>query len=180
MMADPRSLGGASVVIPWPARMPVVAVAADSRGQDARHRTETENSMSTRTQSQTAFDTVSRAPADASQRGRARTIGLWVLQVVLAVEFGLAGLMKLAGTSQMVDMFDDIGVGQWFRVVVGVLEVAGAIGVLVPRLAWLAALGLAGVMAGAVVTTVFVLDANPAVPAVLLVVAALVARARRP
>lgn len=134
--------------------------------------------MSTQAQSQTAFDTVGRAPVDASTRGRARTIGLWVLQVVLAVEFGMAGLMKLAGTSQMVEMFDDIGVGQWFRFVVGALEVAGAVGVLIPRLAWLAALGLAGVMAGAVVTTVFVLDANPVVPAVLLVVCALFARAR--
>jgi uncharacterized membrane protein YphA (DoxX/SURF4 family) len=134
--------------------------------------------MSTRTQSQTGLDTFGRTRSSASKRGRATTIGLWVLQVVLAAEFAMAGLMKLAGSSPMVDMFDDIGAGQWFRFVVGALEVAGAIGVLIPRLAWLAALGLAGVMAGAVVTTVFVLDANPALPAALLVVAALVARAR--
>lgn len=135
--------------------------------------------MSHQTQSLAAPRTFGH-PTEASTRGRVRTIGLWVLQVVLAVEFGLAGLMKLTGASAMVEMFDDIGVGQWFRVVVGVLEIAGAVGVLIPRLAWLAALGLAGVMVGAVVTTVFVLDANPAVPAVLLVVCALVARARRP
>jgi uncharacterized membrane protein YphA (DoxX/SURF4 family) len=80
----------------------------------------------------------------------------------------------------MVDLFADIGIGQWFRIVVGALELAGAIGVLVPRLAWLAALGLAGVMAGAVVTNVAVIGENPTLPAVLLVVSVLISRARWP
>jgi putative oxidoreductase len=41
----------------------------------------------------------------------------------------------------MVEMFANIGIGQWFRYVVGALEVAGAAGVLVPRVSGLAALG---------------------------------------
>ena len=44
-----------------------------------------------------------------------------------------------------------IGIGQWFRYLVGVLEIAGAVGVLIPRLSGLAALGLMCLMAGATV-----------------------------
>ncbi|TDO44937.1 DoxX-like protein [Kribbella sp. VKM Ac-2527] len=109
---------------------------------------------------------------------RPATVGLWVVQVLLA-EFVSAGLMKLSGSAVMVEMFAEIGIGQWFRYLVGALEVAGAIGVLVPRLSGLAALGLAGVMVGAVVTTVFVLGASPAVPFGFLLLAGLVAWARR-
>ncbi len=54
-------------------------------------------------------------------------------------------------------MFTQIGAGQWLRYLVGGLELAGAIGLLIPRLAALAALGLAGVMIGAVITQVLVL-----------------------
>ncbi len=76
-------------------------------------------------------------------------------------------------------MFADIGAGQWFRYLVGGLELAGAIGLLIPRLAGLAALGLAALMVGATVTNVFVLDANPALPLGLMLVAGVVAWARR-
>jgi putative oxidoreductase len=155
--------------------MPLAGVATDSRVTTS-HRTE--NTMSQQAQAPTHG--VSHTPLDAPARRRARTIGLWVLQIVLAVQFASAGAMKLAGSQVMVDLFADIGIGQWFRLVVGALEFAGAIGLLIPRLAWLAALGLSGVMAGAVVTNVAVIGENPALPAVLLVVAALIARARRP
>ena len=37
----------------------------------------------------------------------------------------------------MVEMFATIGIGQWFRYVVGVLELAGAARVLLPRLSGL-------------------------------------------
>ena len=87
--------------------------------------------------------------------------------------------MKLSGSPVMVDMFAEIGAGQWFRYLVGALEVAGAIGLLVPRLCGLAALGLVGLMTGAVVTNVFVLDESPAMAAAFLLVAALVAWFRR-
>ena len=88
--------------------------------------------------------------------------------------------MKLSGSPVMVDMFAEIGAGQWFRYLVGTLELAGAIGLLVPRLCGLAALGLAGVMAGAIVTNVFVLGESPVLPLGYLLVAGLVAWLRRP
>jgi putative oxidoreductase len=58
------------------------------------------------------------------------------------------------------------------RYLVGVLELAGAIGLLMSRLAGLAALGLVALMVGAVVTQVFVLDSAvmATTPAILGVV----------
>ena len=79
----------------------------------------------------------------------------------------------------MVSMFDLIGAGQWLRYVVGALEVAGAVGVLVPRLSALAAAGLALLMIGATITNLTVLEASPSSPLVLLVLAALVVWADR-
>lgn len=115
-------------------------------------------------------------------RARWRTAGTviqWTLQFALAVVFTGAGLAKLAGDSAMVEMFADIGTGQWLRFVVGGLELAGGLGLLVPLLAGRAALGLAAVMVGAAVTNLIVLDASPALPLVLLLSAAAVAWVRR-
>src|SRR4051812_20129834 len=89
-------------------------------------------------------------------RPRALTVTLWILQVLLAISFVFAGAQKLAGTQVMVDMFDTIGAGQWLRYAIGLVEVAGGIGLLIPRLSGLAALGLVGLMLGATVTNVLV------------------------
>lgn len=57
-------------------------------------------------------------------------------------------------------MFATIGVCQWFRYLVGALEIASAVGVLVPRLSGLAALGLVCLMAGATMINLFVSDSS--------------------
>uniref|UniRef100_UPI00211D5EFF DoxX family protein n=1 Tax=Streptomyces sp. t99 TaxID=1828172 RepID=UPI00211D5EFF len=54
--------------------------------------------------------------------------------------------------------FDAIGWGGWLMYLTGVLELAGAVGLLVPRMVALAALGLVGVMLGAEVFTWVFLD----------------------
>ena len=59
----------------------------------------------------------------AAGRGRALTIALWILQIILALQFVMAGLAKLFGDQAMVEMFATIGIGQWFRYAVGALEV---------------------------------------------------------
>lgn len=105
----------------------------------------------------------------------ALTVATWVGRALLALVFLGAGASKLAGDPTMVGMFDQIGSGQWLRYLVGALEVAGAVGVLVPRLSALAATGLTLLMAGAVVTNLTVLDAAPWSPLVLIVVSGLVA-----
>ncbi|TDC88791.1 DoxX family protein [Saccharopolyspora aridisoli] len=112
---------------------------------------------------------------------RAANTGLWVLQVLLAAFFVFASVPKLLGDPMAVQMFDLIGFGQWFRYLTGSVELLGAIGLLVPRLCGLAALGLALVMVGAALAQVFPLGA-PAValsPLVLCVVLVLLAWARR-
>lgn len=115
----------------------------------------------------------------AKTKVRPGTVVLWIAQVFLAVEFVSAGIMKLAGNEQMVEMFTEVGAGQWLRYVVGTLELAGALGLLIPRLCGLAALGLTALMAGAVVTSVFVLGVSPVVPLAILLVAGAVAWFRR-
>ncbi|WP_019632388.1 DoxX family protein [Actinomadura atramentaria] len=121
--------------------------------------------------------TATAAPAVRSTRRRA----LWVFQILAAVFLLVASAApKFAGQKDAVDTFNEIGWGQWFRYVTGAVEAAGAIGLLVPRLAGAAALGLIGLMAGAVVTQLTVLEPAWALfPAVLAVGFALVARDRR-
>ena len=62
-----------------------------------------------------------------------RRIGAWTLQGILAAAFLAAGFAKLAGVPFMVDLFAQIGIGQWFRVVTGVVEVTGAVALLDSR-----------------------------------------------
>ncbi|TDC91297.1 DoxX family protein [Saccharopolyspora aridisoli] len=88
----------------------------------------------------------------ARRGGRVGNVVLWALQVLLAAVFVMAAVPKFLGDPTMVATFEAVGVGQWLRHITGACEIAGAIGLLVPRLTGLAALGLVGVMIGATVT----------------------------
>lgn len=70
----------------------------------------------------------------------------WGLRIIAAAVFLAAGSAKLAGVPMMVGIFDQIGIGQWFRVVTGLVEVAGAIALLVPASAAFGGLLLAVTM----------------------------------
>jgi putative oxidoreductase len=90
--------------------------------------------------------------------GLVLNIVLWVAQLAVAAYVGiLHAVPKLLGSGSQPAMFDAIGLGQWFRYFVGVLELAGSIGLLIPGLAGLAAIGLAGLMVGATFTNLFVI-----------------------
>ena len=65
------------------------------------------------------------------------------MQVLLAAFFLFASVPNLAGSHSEIHMFVQIGTGQWLRYFVGAAELAGAVGLLVPRLAAPAAAGLA-------------------------------------
>ena len=108
-----------------------------------------------------------------------RNITLWLLTIVSAAMFLLAGVLKLAGVQMEVDMFATIGIGQWFRYVTGLLEVGGAVGLFVPAVANYAALLLATVMLGAITTHLFIIGGNPLVPILLLAATATIAWLRR-
>ena len=106
---------------------------------------------------------------------RVQTITLWILQVIVALAFFAAGGSKLTGAEQMVGMFDKIGLGQWFRYVTGLLEVAGAIGLFIPRYAFYAAGSLMLVMAGAIFAHLTILGGSPLAPIVLFFLSSAIA-----
>jgi putative oxidoreductase len=119
-------------------------------------------------------------------RPRRRTsILLWAAQIPLAALFVSVAVPKLTGSHQAVQEFGLIGAGQWLRHFVGTAELAGAIGLLMPWLAGLAAAGLAADMAGATIINATVLrnttfGVNVWMTAVLCAVFVLLAYARRP
>jgi len=121
--------------------------------------------------------TTNTLPADS---GKVRTIALWILSGLVAMAFFGAGGAKLAGAAAMVELFDKVGRGQWFRYFTGLLEVAGGIGLLIPRYAFYAASLLAVVMVGAIIAHLTILGTSPAVPVVLLVLSGTIAWLRKP
>jgi putative oxidoreductase len=108
-----------------------------------------------------------------------RRIGAWTLQGILATAFLAAGAAKLAGVPYMVDLFEQVGVGQWFRLATGVVEITGAVALVFPGLASIGALWLGVTMVFAVATHVFVLHTSPAPAIVLALLNALVVYLRR-
>ena len=113
------------------------------------------------------------------RRSRTGLIAVWGLQIGLATLFLFAGGSKLAGAPAMVALFDAIGIGQWFRYVTGLIEVASAIVLLIPALAAFAALLLASTMVGAIATHLFIVGGSPALPGLLLLGLLAVAWGRR-
>jgi len=81
-----------------------------------------------------------------------KAVGIWVLAAILAAFFLLAGGLKLRGAPSQVDNFAHWGYAGWFLYVIGAVEAAGAMGLLVPRLAGFAAMLLGGTMLGAALT----------------------------
>jgi uncharacterized membrane protein YphA (DoxX/SURF4 family) len=114
-------------------------------------------------------------------RPRRRTSALlWAGQILLAFVFVSAALPKLNSDPGMVHEFAQIGAGQWMRYLVGTTELAGAIGLLTPWLAGLAAAGLAAEMAGASIINAAVLHSgNVVLTLVLCAASALLAYRRR-
>ena len=75
-----------------------------------------------------------------------------VLTVVLAVVFFGSGLAKVVAAPTLVQTFSGWGLPLWTMYLVGTLEIVGAVGLWLPRVRGLAALGLVGLMLGAIVT----------------------------
>jgi putative oxidoreductase len=127
----------------------------------------------------TSIRTTATTTSSTSHRWNRRTVFLWTIQILLAAFFLIAATPKLAGQHDAVRMFGQIGAGQWLRYLVGAAELAGAIGLLIPRLAVAAALGLAADMAGATIINAAILHSGAVVMTVpLCIVFVLLARAR--
>jgi putative oxidoreductase len=112
----------------------------------------------------------------------AQNLLAWILAFLLAVVFVFAGGAKLLGAPAMVQEFAQIGIGQWFRYFTGILEVTGAIGVLIPKCRFGATLQIAMVMVGATAANIWVLHLPPlaGLTTFLLAAALTLAWLRRP
>ena len=112
--------------------------------------------------------------------GQAKSIAVWIASGLLAALFVFAGgVGKLyGGVAEPVAHF---GYPVAFMYFIGACEVAGAIGLLIPRLASLAACGLSILMAGAAVSHLVAGDgiARAAFPAGVLVLLVGIAIVRR-
>jgi uncharacterized membrane protein YphA (DoxX/SURF4 family) len=115
-----------------------------------------------------------------TRRSRARRWILLALQVLLALLYVASGLGKVTLEATVVTGFAAMGIGPGLTVTIGVLELLGAVGLLVPRVAGLAATAFVALMVGAVVITAATLGVGMILaPALVLVLVAVVAWARR-
>ncbi|MDB5083212.1 MAG: hypothetical protein JWN30_98 [Bacilli bacterium] len=102
-----------------------------------------------------------------------------IIQIILGLLFLMAGVMKFAA-KQQVEAFQKYGYPQWFRIVTGVVEVIGAVGLIVgiwnPMLATLAGLWLGVTMLGALITHIRLHDPVKVMitPIVLLILSVIV------
>lgn len=95
-------------------------------------------------------------------------IALLVTKILLTFAFVAAGAAKLFGVPMMVETFDAIGWGQWFRYLTGIIEVGASVLLWVPRRQAYGAALLGGTMVGAVLAHLVILGAASAAPAVVL------------
>ncbi|WP_328366535.1 DoxX family protein [Streptomyces sp. NBC_00457] len=117
----------------------------------------------------------------ATARGRRARIALRGLQVLLALFYVIASaLPKLIAHPTAAEGFNEMGWGSTGMYIIGALELAGGIALLIPVLQSVAALALSGLMVGAfVVTLTYFNGENAATPLILIVPLALIAWARR-
>jgi putative oxidoreductase len=119
------------------------------------------------------------AASQPSQPSLPLAIPGWILSLLLALIFLSVGSMKLMSRPIAVQEFAQVGLGQWFRYFTGILEVAGAICILVPPLSRWGAVLLSAVMSGAVVAHLTALHTPPTLPAILLIMVLAVTWLRR-
>ena len=112
--------------------------------------------------------------AAVSRRSTTVDRAFWVLQLLLATVFLIAGTTKLAGAQMHVETFEKLGVGQWLRSFTGSVEVIAAVLIIVPRTVVVGAALLAATMVAAIDTHVFLIGGSPIPALVLLVLTALV------
>ncbi|MBO1016901.1 DoxX family protein [Achromobacter sp. SD115] len=102
------------------------------------------------------------------------------LRILAAVVFLAAAAAKLSGAPEMVQAFDHIGLGQWFRIATGIVEVIGGIAVLIPATAFPGGLLLSATMVGAVLAHSFLIEGSPVPALILLLITAAIAWLHRP
>ena len=108
--------------------------------------------------------------ATVETRGRQDVLIAWILRLAVAAVFLSVGAAKFGSDPMWVKLFDQLG-GSWFRYLTGILQVTGAVLVLVPR-TFLIGIGiLACTMAGATAVWIvwFGTPGSAIIPGALLV-----------
>jgi uncharacterized membrane protein YphA (DoxX/SURF4 family) len=121
------------------------------------------------------------------RRERMMSVTLWTLQGALALLFLFAGGSKLLLPTNVLLAQMALPLPIWFLRVIGVVEVAGALGLILPQLTHikpvltpLAACGLALEMVGATIVTVIAMGVAPALmPLIVGFLSVVVAYGRR-
>jgi len=103
---------------------------------------------------------------------------LWVLQVLLAALFSIQGVLKLGGSPAWIARFRAWGYPEHFYLVVGLIELCGAIALLIPRAAKFGALLLMAAMAAAALTHTVHREPQWVTTLVLFVLLAIIVYAR--
>src|SRR6185503_20153494 len=111
----------------------------------------------------------------------ADTIIVWILSVLLAAVFATTGVSKLIGVEPLALQAASMhGFPNWIRTVVGVVEIVGALGLLIPAVASFAAAMLALLMIPATITQWISGEPGIFVPILLLALLLIVAWRRNP
>lgn len=113
------------------------------------------------------------------QSSKAVNVILWILQILLAAAFLMSGAMKFTNNPEMIEGFNKIGIGQWFRYATGVIEIVSAVMLVIPRLVPIGAFLLICTMIGAAIAHLTVLGGSPIAPLVLLALSAIIFWGRR-
>ena len=103
-----------------------------------------------------------------------KSIGTWLLILLVALPVGAAGIGKLMGVEMMHQSFQLMGMPEWFGYFIGACELAGALGLFIPLLSSAAASGLLAIMLGAVGFHMAFTPLSLGVPALVLAALAVV------
>jgi len=105
------------------------------------------------------------------QRGWIDHLRTWLPRVAVALLFFFVGKSKFGAHSSWIKTFEQIGFGQWFRYLTGIIQMLGAIAVLIPRIFPWGIVMLACTMLGAILAWIFLLGVpfNAIFPAALLI-----------
>ncbi|MET8410020.1 DoxX family protein [Streptomyces sp. NPDC005195] len=114
-------------------------------------------------------------------RARGARITLGALQIVLGLFYVFASaLPKLIAHPSAAESFDKLGWGSTGMYLIGTLELAGGVALLIPLLSSVAAVALSALMVGAFIVNITVLHGPyVATPLILILPLALIAWARR-
>lgn len=93
----------------------------------------------------------------AEKRSGIDILGLWLPRIAIAAVFLGFGYAKFNESGMYSRIFDQIGFGDWFRYLAGVMEMAGGVMVLIPWTLLLGVAMLAATMLGAMAAWMFVL-----------------------